>query len=95
MSSVRGVLHLNQIDAFAEWAAAFGWQREPTRGVYEVLRLRHPDERAPIVLYARDNPTTHATVPYDGQAWPLVKKFIRQKKASGSDPAATQRRNHL
>jgi len=81
VSSIRGVLHLNRLDAFAEWARALGWRREPTKGLYEVLRLRHPKVQAPIVLYARTEPTDHATVPHDGPAWSLVKKFIADARA--------------
>jgi len=91
VSSVRGLLHLNRLDAFAEWAKTLGWQREPTKGFYEVLRLRHPRVRVPIVLYSRGEPTSHVTVPFEGPALSLINRFMKEAKHKNKAAGATPR----
>ena len=72
----RMTLHLNKLDAFASWAATHGYKREPTKGVYEVLRLRL-GANAPL-LYYRHHHGDHATS--TGAATNLVDRWIRERK---------------
>lgn len=50
----RRHLHLSKLDDFAAWAATRGWERVPTKGRYEVLRLRQ-DGQDDIVYFKREN----------------------------------------
>ncbi len=47
ISGNRCTLALSKLDAFAAWASEQGYVREPTKGVYEVLRLRGPSGLTP------------------------------------------------
>lgn len=49
----RATLALHKLDAFAEWAKSKGYEREETKGHYEVLRLRKPGA-APLLYFRRD-----------------------------------------
>ena len=56
----RATLHLSKLDDFAAFAGTRGYEREPTKGAYEVLRLRKGD--APPLLYYRRH-GDHASIP--------------------------------
>ena len=71
----RMTLHLNKLDAFASWAQSHGYKREPTKGAYEVLRLRK--EPHPPLLYYRHEGGAHATS--IGIATSLVDRWIRER----------------
>jgi len=73
----RGLLHLDKVDAFAAWLEARGWVREPTKGIYEVLRMRSPEAPAPMILFARDR-SRHATT--QGGTHRLVREFINETR---------------
>lgn len=78
----RGLLAFSDIDAFARWMDENkGWKREktPESALYEVLRLRHPDEKIPIILYARGGAAMHVTV-HGKRLTRLVREFIRWKR---------------
>jgi hypothetical protein len=85
MSRTRALLHLNKLDDFAAWAATKGWEREPTKSHYEVLRLRKPGKtkrgkRKPIILYRHEG-GDHATIGRDqAPAESLVKQWLSERK---------------
>lgn len=56
----RASLHLSKLDDFAAFAATRGFVREPTKGAYEVLRLRRGQE-PPLLYYRRHG--DHASIP--------------------------------
>lgn len=79
----RASLHLTKLDEFAEFAATRGYVREPTKGAYEVLRLRRGNE-PPLLYYQRHGdhasiPQTMGKNPAEGlvHAW-----FVARKKAA-------------
>jgi|GEM_PF-7094497 len=63
MPANRSKLHISKIDEFATWATENrGYTREPTRGDYEILRLRGPKDTQPIIYHLRGG-CHHATAP--------------------------------
>jgi hypothetical protein len=72
----RNLLALTKIADFAAWAVSQGYRREPTKGSYEVLRLRKKGE-APVLFFKRDR-GDHATSYGDGTA--LVQKWVNSRK---------------
>ena len=83
MPADRSRLHLTKIDEFAGWAVDNGFNREDTKGTYEVLRLRGPKGGPPLIWYRRDS-GQHATTQFGqkGQHNPsqLVGKWLRWKR---------------
>lgn len=72
----RCLLSLSKIDNFAAWAATHGWQREETKGAFEVLRLRKDGKLA--VYYKRLDAKEHATV--FGVGARLVRDWLRERR---------------
>jgi hypothetical protein len=87
MSRTRALLHFDKLDDFAAWAATKGWVREPTKGAYEVLRLRKENpkkkrHRKPVIFYKRPR-SDHATIGWDQQVGvDLVKQWLWERRAS-------------
>jgi hypothetical protein len=78
----RELLALSKLDEFAAWAATQGFQREPTKGLYKVLRLRIPGQ-PPLIFYTRSTTLAggkpqHATAQYDGAQ--LVRRWLRSRR---------------
>lgn len=81
MARDRGLLTKDRLEEFATWAVARGYQREPVKGNYEVLRLRKKGD-PPITVWARGgetHPNPHHVTVY-GAGLKLAKKFIRDTK---------------
>jgi hypothetical protein len=74
----RATLHFRKIDDFAAWAATKGWRREPTKGEWEVLRLRKPG-KPPAIYYRKASATQHASTRGD-HALGLVRSYVNAKK---------------
>ena len=74
----RALLHLGQIDAFAEWAATKGFKREPAPDVYVVLRLRSP-RGVVCQFYTRAGAREHASLP-DGLGRRLVLRWMKERR---------------
>jgi hypothetical protein len=85
----RDLLHLRDVDAFAEFCEADGWMRVETKGHYEALRMARPDKfngsREWLIVYRRDptfsgdiNNVRHGVVWGNSALW--AKKFYRSRK---------------
>ena len=72
----RSLLALTKLVDFAAWAVCQGYKVEPTKGSYEVLRLRKKGEN-PVLYFKRDK-GDHATSYGEGTA--LVQKWINTRK---------------
>lgn len=77
----RQLLALSKLDEFAAWAASHGFQREPTKGTFEVLRLRVPSQ-PPVLFFARNRTLSggtpqHATAQREGEK--LVHRWLRAR----------------
>ena len=78
----RSLLALAKLEEFAVWAVTQGYRREPTKGSYEILRLRKKGE-APVLYFRRDKgmmggEPQHATSYGDGTT--LVQQWINNRK---------------
>ena len=74
-TGTRDRLHLTKLDAFAAWALTQGYQRERSKGDYEVLRLRK-DGEMPLIFwmhYGGDHATT------DARSERLVRQWFRER----------------
>ncbi len=85
MAHDRGRLHLTKLDDFAAWAKGEGFTREPTKGPYEVLRLRGASG-PPLIWFRRDK-GQQATTPDEVPGHPvapsrLVSRWFRARKAA-------------
>jgi len=49
----RNLLHINKLEEFKMWLQEHGWKECPVKGAYEVLRMRHPNEKPPLLIYTR------------------------------------------
>lgn len=81
MGRSRSLLHENKIEEFAAWAIADGFDREPTKGVYEVLRLRWREKidgrrMQPYIFFKRDR-SSHVTSQAEGTQ--LITRWLRSK----------------
>lgn len=72
---------MTKIDEFAEFCAGKGYAREPTKGAYEILRLRKEGE-PPVTFYQRTG-TDHATA--QGKGLGLVSSYLASKR-KGNTP---------
>jgi hypothetical protein len=72
----RALLVLTKVVDFAAWAVCQGYKVEPTKGTYEILRLRKKGE-SPILFFKRDK-GAHATSYGDGTT--LVQQWINTRK---------------
>jgi hypothetical protein len=72
----RNLLALTKLVDFAAWAVSQGYRREPTKGAYEVLRLRRKGE-SPVLFFKRDR-GEHATSYAEGTT--LVQQWINTRK---------------
>ena len=72
----RDRLHLTKLDEFAAWAMHQGYHREPTKGDWEVLRLRK-DEDAPFIYWEHIG-GDHATT--DQRSERLVRQWLKGLK---------------
>ena len=53
MSRQRNLLHVRHLTAFTAFCAERGWQGEPLKGEYEVLRMRHPSYADVLLVHRR------------------------------------------
>ena len=72
----RNLLALTKVVDFAAWAVCQGYKVEPTKGAYEVLRLRKKGE-SPVLFFRRDR-GEHATSYAEGTT--LVQQWINTRK---------------
>ena len=80
----RSLLALTKMEEFAAWAVSQGYRREPTKGTYEVLRLRKKGE-SPVLYFKRDK-GEHATSYGDGTK--LIQTWINTRKQDKKDVQA-------
>lgn len=80
----RELLHRSKVEEFASWAIRQGYKRQPTKGVYEVLRLGTPEGDGPLLFYLRDT-GDHATT--FGEGTRLVRRWLRGRGPRGSHAA--------
>jgi hypothetical protein len=86
----RNLLALTKVVDFAAWAVCQGYKVEPTKGAYEVLRLRKKGE-SPVLFFRRDR-GEHATSYAEGTT--LVQQWINtRKEKKGNYPFNSRSKN--
>lgn len=75
----RSLLAMSKLEEFAVWAIADGFVREPTKGEYEVLRLRWGEkingQRMQPYIFFRSDGAQHATSQAEGTQ--LVARWLK------------------
>ena len=69
----RSKLHKNQLHTFKSWLMFEGWELQPTRGFYEVLRMTR--KGSPILLvYTKLDAREHLTI--FNESWIQYEKWV-------------------
>ena len=76
MSRSRCLLHKSKLTEFTTWLKNIGWVQEETKGVYEVLRMRHTTQGV-LLIYDRSTATEHYTT--FGVGTRLVHTWLHKK----------------
>jgi len=84
-------LHIKKLEEFATYCEQHGWERQQVKGDYEVLRMRHPDWKAPLIVHARHNSSSgteliHLTTRGNSEA--MVSRYVRDKQRTKSAEAS-------
>ena len=58
----RHTLHINQLDYFSIWLENQGWQIQPVKGSYEVLRAKKKGRQYPLIIYKKMDAKEHLSV---------------------------------
>ena len=74
----RDLLHIKHLPAFSKFMKDLGWTQEPPKGLYEVARFRHKNQRDPLVVFQKLFSKDHLTV--YGVGVKMAKMFLRQLK---------------
>lgn len=83
----RCLLHKRKLVPFKVFCESRGWIVEPNKGPYDALRLRHPNNREPVIVYERGTMPEHLTV--YGTGLELVRAFLlepRKRRPGASFP---------
>ena len=78
----RCLLQKENLREFTAFCASEGWVEEPTKGEFEVLRMRSPKNSVPMLVYTKLDAKEHYTV--HGVATIMCAKYIRSKRDGGS-----------
>lgn len=89
MTTSRNRLHKTRLLAFEVFCATHGWQPVPVKGDYEVLRMRHPDHKDPLIVHGRLRAPEHLTT--HGNADKLLDQFLghERKRELANTPEPT------
>lgn len=78
----RSTLARNKLDDFRAFCESKGWLSEPVKGGflgYEVLRMRHPDWKEPMIIHQRNNTeSVHLTT--WGNSADMLRRYLRAKR---------------
>lgn len=83
MSRSRCTLRVHHLERFAAFCEEQGWQKVEAKGPYEALRMRHPEQRDPLIVHKRDKTNMGGTLCHL-TTWGISQKmaiaYIRSKK---------------
>lgn len=78
MSRSRNTLARHKLDDFIAFCTARGWKREPTKGDYEILRMRHPARKDPLMVHqGLHDDSMHLTT--WGESDRMVRIYLNEK----------------
>ena len=72
----RCLLHKNKIEPLKVWLTSSGYELQPTKGIYEVLRATKGKET--VVVFRKSLAKEHMTVQQKDKR--LIQQFIRETK---------------
>lgn len=72
----RCLLHKNKLELFEWWLASRGYDIQPVKGLYEVLRAKKDSDT--VIVYERNKAKEHLTV--QQKDYHLVRQFITETK---------------
>lgn len=75
--AVRNKLHRNHEAKFRDWLIANNWVIETPKGIWEVIRARHPERDRPLIVYSSCN-KEHLSV--DGRDIGVINAFMNSLK---------------
>lgn len=67
--TTRNQLHISKLGDFTLWLMAHGWQYQPAKGEYEVLRMTKESIKGPLLVYSRLASKEHLTVYGHSDRW--------------------------
>ena len=79
MRRSRNRLHKKMLPYFKTYLKGCGWTEEPTKGVFEVLRMRRDGNKDPLLVYDRIEAKEHFTT--HGIAELMLDAFIASRRA--------------
>lgn len=72
----RSLLHQNKLEPLKIWLTSGGYELQPTKGIYEVLRATKDKET--VIIYKTSLAKEHLTVQQKDHK--LIRQFIRETK---------------
>ena len=72
----RCLLHKNKLEHFKWWLSSRGYEIQPVKGLYEVLRAKK--DRDTVIVYHRNEAKEHLTV--QQKDYHLVRQFIQETR---------------
>jgi len=85
----RSQLHHTHFDAFVAFCESCGFERVPTKDVFEVLRMTPPPHKksgGPLIVHSRDCAKEHYTT--WGVSADIAQQFFRARKREPSNSTA-------
>ncbi|WP_339139061.1 hypothetical protein [Kerstersia gyiorum] len=79
-------MHKTKLAEFQAFCEEYGWRVEPTKGPYEVLRMRHSGCEDPMIVHGRDSGDHFTTW---GESARMVRQYVRRNR-NGKAKAAKQ-----
>lgn len=75
----RCLLHKNKLDLLKWWLSSRGYEIQPTKDFYEVLRAKK--DKDTIIIYRKNEIKEHLTVQQKDHR--LIRQFIREMQTKG------------
>lgn len=75
MPTSRDMLAIAKLPEFIAFCQSKGWVIDPVNHDYEVLRMRNPKARIPLIVHTTANPKEHYTV--SANSYRLARQFVR------------------
>lgn len=72
----RCLLHQNKLDLLKWWLSSKGYEIQPTKGMYEVLRAKNGKDT--VIIFKKAGAKEHLSV--QEKDYRLIRQFIRETK---------------
>lgn len=81
MMAERCLLHQKKLELFKRWLAIKGYEIQPTKGNFEVLRAKRKTDT--VIIFKKIDAKEHLSV--QQKDYRLVRQFIRETKMKESE----------